>query len=118
MSYEINEHHAKTLAEIIDQSSHWKLHPEKKPPFKNTKEVNEYVQTHNEPLCIRVPIANTDDHLTVKVTSQDEDVIFSTISFDNPAESRVHASHLKNASSVIMEMLNEKLPEGQKVASF
>ncbi len=33
MSQEITEHHAKTLIEVIEQCSMWKLHPEKKAAF-------------------------------------------------------------------------------------
>lgn len=118
MSYEIDSHHARTLAQIIDQSSHWQLHPEKKPPFKNVEQANEYIDTHNEPLCIRVPVSGTDDHQTVRVTSSGEDVVLTTISFEDPAESRVHSSHLKIIASIVSDMLNDKLPDGVKVVPF
>ncbi|WP_218353763.1 hypothetical protein [Alteromonas lipotrueiana] len=118
MSYEIDEHHAKTLIGVLEQSAHWKVHPEKKGPFSSAQEAIKYVETHNEPLCIRVPVAGTDDHLTVKVTSSGEDVVFSNVSFDEPVEKRVHSSHLKLIESTVTDMLNAKLPEGQKVASF
>ncbi|AXR06621.1 hypothetical protein [Salinimonas sediminis] len=118
MAYEINETHAKTLIEVIAQSSHWKLHPEKRKPFASTEEAFAYVETHNEPLCIRVPVASSDEHLTVKVTSSDDDMVFTNVSFDNPIEKKIHGSHLKLIESTVTEMLNERLPEGQKVASF
>lgn len=118
MANEISEHHAKTLAQIVDQSSHWKLQPEKKPPFSSPEQANEYVSTHNEPLYLRVPVAGEDDHLLVKVTSSNEDLVFSTVSFETPASTRVHYSHVKLIQSNVTEMLNGCLPEGKKVASF
>lgn len=118
MAYEITEHHAKTLIQVIDQSSNWKLHPEKKPTFASTKEAEKYVETHNEPLCIRVPIAGADDHLTVQVTSEGEDMVFKNVSFEEAIEKKVHSSHLKLIASTVTEMLNERLPEGTKVSSF
>ena len=118
MAHEIEAQHAKALAQVSDQSAHWKLQPEKKPPFTSVEQVNDYVMTHNEPLYLRVPLANEDEHLLVKVTSSDADIVFSAISFDNPASTRVHMSHLKLATSSVTEMLNDCLPEGKKVASF
>ncbi|MBD3584461.1 hypothetical protein HHX48_01790 [Salinimonas sp. HHU 13199] len=118
MSNQISEKHAKTLIQVIDQSSNWKLHPEKKRAFASTEEAEKYVESHNEPLCIRVPIAGADDHLTVKVTSSGEDMVFSNVSFEEPIEKQVHSSHLKLISSTVTEMLNERLPEGTKVSSF
>ena len=118
MTNEIDEHHAKTLIGVVEHSGLWKLHPEKRSPFKNSEEALRYVESHNEPLCIRVPIAGSDDHLTVKVTSSGEDVIFTTSSFDDVVEERVHSSHLKLVESTVSNMLNSRLPEGTKVASF
>ncbi len=118
MAYEISEHHAKTLIALMEQTSNWKLHPEKKPAFTSASEAQEYVETHNEPLCIEIPVVGADKLLTVKVTSSGEDMVFSHISFEEPVETRVHSSHLKLISSSVTDMLNAKLPEGQKVASF
>ncbi|QJR82645.1 hypothetical protein CA267_018755 [Alteromonas pelagimontana] len=118
MSDEIAELHAKTLIEVIDQSSHWKLHPEKKPPFTSKEEAFRYVETHNEPLCVYVPVAESDDHHTVRVTSSGDDMVFTNISFEDPSEIRIHSSHLKLIESSITEMLNDRLPEGKKIASF
>jgi len=118
MAYEISEQHAKTLIQVIEQSSRWKLQPEKQSPFKSVEKANEYVETHNEPLCILVPIAGEDEHLTVKVTSSGEHVVFTNVSFEQPLEKQVHSSHLKLIGSTVTEMLNERLPEGKKVAPF
>ncbi|MCW8092351.1 hypothetical protein [Alteromonas sp. ASW11-130] len=118
MACEIKEKHAKTLIEVMEQTSSWKLHPEKKPAFGSSSEAKEYVETHNEPLCIEIPVVGADKKLSVKVTSSGEDMVFSHISFDEPVETKVHSSHLKLISSSVADMLNAKLPEGQKVASF
>ena len=118
MSTEIKPQHAKLLAQIIDQSTHWKLKPEKKPPFHSVDEAFSYVEDHNEPLYLHVPIAGEDEHLLVKVTSKDDDMMFSTVSFETPAQTQVHHSHLKLIESSVTDMLNSCLGEGRKVASF
>ncbi|QPG07033.1 hypothetical protein IT774_07995 [Salinimonas marina] len=118
MTNEIHEQHAKTLIGVIEQSALWKLHPEKRSPFASAQEAIKYVESHNEPLCIRVPVAGSDDHLTVKVTSSGEDVVFTNVSFEDAIEERIHSSHLKLVESTVSNMLNSRLPEGKKVASF
>lgn len=118
MSTEIKPQHAKLLAQIIEQSSHWKLKPEKKRPFHSVTDAFSYVEDHNEPLYLQVPIAGEDDHLLVKVTSKQDDMVFSTVSFETPAQTQVHHSHLKLIESSVTDMLNNCLSEGKKIASF
>ena len=114
MSNQISEQHAKTLIQVIDQSSNWKLHPEKKRAFAGTEEAQKYVESHNEPLCIRVPIAGADDHLTVKVTSSGEDMVFSNVSFEEPIEKKVHSSHLKLISSTVRNRAVDDIQNGMR----
>ncbi|MCW8108414.1 hypothetical protein OPS25_07900 [Alteromonas ponticola] len=118
MSAKISEQHAKTLIAVMEQTSNWKLHPEKKPAFSSSRDALDYVETHNEPLCIEIPVVGKDKQLSVKVTSSGEDMVFTHISFEEPVETRVHNSHFKLISSSVADMLNAKLPEGEKVASF
>ncbi|NMH61020.1 hypothetical protein [Alteromonas ponticola] len=118
MVSEITEHHAKTLIALMEQTSNWKLHPEKQPAFRSSDDAQKYVETHNEPLCIEIPVVGADKTLSVKVTSSGEDMVFTHISFEEPVETRVHSSHFKLISSSVADMLNAKLPDGQKVSSF
>lgn len=118
MANEISSKHAKLLAEIIDQSAHWKLQPEKKPPFKSTKEAFDYIDQHNEPLYVSVPVSSQAENTLVKVTSVDDDLAFETLGFEDKQMAKVHHSHLKLIESTITELVNARLPDGEKAASF
>lgn len=118
MSCEMKTQHAKLLAQIVTQSSHWSLQPEKKPPFKSLEDAFEYFDSHNEPLYIRVPVTDNNGEVLVRVCSEGDDVCFETISFENTKQAKVHHSHLKLIESTVAELVNEQLPEGSKAASF
>ncbi|AYA64517.1 hypothetical protein [Alteromonas sp. RKMC-009] len=118
MSSEIKEKHAKLLAEVITQSSHWKLQPEKKSPFHSAEEAFKYIESHNEPLYVVVPVNGDDNDVLVKVSSEEDDVVFETVSNEDKKQAKVHHSHLKLIESTVTELVNSQLEEGKKAASM
>ena len=118
MSCEMKTQHAKLLAQIVAQSSHWSLQPEKKTPFKSIDDAFQYFESHNEPLYIRVPVSNKSDDVLVKVCSNGDDVCLETVSLENTKQAKIHHSHLKLIESTVTELVNGQLPEGSKAASF
>ncbi len=118
MSSIIDSKHAKLLAEVIDQSSNWQLQPEKKSPFKSTDEAFAYIEEHNEPLYIVVPVTDSEEEVMVKASTEDDDVLLQTVSMQDMQEAKVHHSHLKLVESTVTELVNAQLPDGKKAASF
>lgn len=107
MSNSINSKHGKLLAEIVVPSSQWKLQPEKQSPFKSDSEAFEYLESHNEPLYLHVPIVESEDTVRLSVTSRDEDVVFTINSTKNGGETALHYSHLKNLESTLRTLVND-----------
>ena len=118
MSSTIDAKHAKLLAEVIDQSSKWQLQPEKKTPFKSTDEAFAYIEAHNEPLYILVPVNDSEEEVMVKASTEGDDVLLQTVSMQNMQEAKVHHSHLKLVESTVTELVNAQLSDGKKAASF
>ncbi|MEG3768226.1 hypothetical protein [Alteromonas sp. 14N.309.X.WAT.G.H12] len=118
MTCEIETKHAKLLIEILQQSNHWTLQPEKKAPFSSKDAAYQYLETHNEPLYIRVPITNSDNETYIRVSSSGDDLELQTVGFTNVQKTKLHHSHLKLIESTITEMVNAQLPAGEKAASF
>lgn len=118
MSSIIDSKHAKLLAEVIDQSSKWQLQPEKKSPFKSTDEAFAYIEDHNEPLYILVPVNDAEEEVMVKASSEEDDVLLQIVSMQDVKEAKVHHSHLKLVESTVTELVNSHLEEGKKAASF
>ncbi|MBZ2162381.1 hypothetical protein [Alteromonas stellipolaris] len=112
MSNGINASHGKTIAELVIPSKTWSLHPEKKPAFTTVDEAIDYFDDNNEPLYIKVPFGEDDDVL-VHVNSSGEDVVFTISDLNHGGESRVDASHLKNLSSSVVELI-EQCYDGKK----
>lgn len=113
MSNGINESHGKTIAELVIPSNTWSLHPEKKPAFTSIDEAIDYFSDSVEPLYIKVPFVDDDDEVLVHVNSSGEDVVFSIVDLNHGGESRVDASHLKNLSSSVVELI-EQCYDGKK----
>ncbi|BFT30353.1 hypothetical protein D210916BOD24_15290 [Alteromonas sp. D210916BOD_24] len=107
MSTGIVSKHGKLLAEIVVPSSTWHLQPEKQDPFKSHAAAVEYLDSHNEPLYLLVPITQSDDILRICVTSQNDDVIFTINDIQNGGETSLHYSHLKNLESTVRTLVSE-----------
>ena len=107
MSNGINPSHGKTIAELVIPSKTWSLHPEKKPAFTSIDEAIDYFADNNEPLYIKVPFVDEEDNALVHVNSSGEDVVFTISDLNHGGESRVDASHLKNLSSTVVELIEQ-----------
>ncbi|WP_076011790.1 hypothetical protein [Alteromonas abrolhosensis] len=107
MSSAIDTKHGKLLAEMVVQSSSWKIQPEKQDPFKSQEAAVEYLNSHNEPLYLHVPLAQSDDYVRICVTSRDDYVVFTIKDINNGGETSLHYSHIKNLDSTIRTLVSE-----------
>ncbi len=107
MSMGIVSKHGKLLAEMVVPSSSWHLQPEKQDPFKSHEAAVDYLNEHNEPLYLHVPLAQSDEVVRICVTSRDDDVVFTIKDINNGGETTLHYSHLKNLDSTIRTLVSE-----------
>ena len=107
MSNSIDSKHGKLLAEIVVPSSSWKLQPEKQTPFKSDSEALSYLDSHNEPLYMHVPVNESDDTIRLCVSSREADVVFTINSTKFGGETALHYSHLKNLESTIRTLVKD-----------
>jgi len=107
MSSGIDTKHGKLLAEMVVPSSSWHLQPEKQDPFKSQEAAVEYLNAHNEPLYLHVPLAQADEHVRICVTSRADDVVFTIKDINKGGETSLHYSHLKNLDSTIRTLVDD-----------
>ena len=107
MSSGIDTKHGKLLAGLVVPSSSWHIQPEKQDPFKTKEAAVEYLNSHNEPLYLHVPLAQSEDFVRICVTSRDDDVVFTIKDISNGGETSLHYSNIKNLDSTIRTLVNE-----------
>ena len=112
----IDTKHGKLLAEMVVHSSSWNVQPEKQEPFKSQEAAIAYLNSNNEPLYLQVPLAQSDDHVRVCVTSREDDVVFTIKDINEGGETSLHYSHIKNLDSTIRTLVSECY--GQKIKAL